>query len=68
MIKFFILLVISFSFVSCVEKQAEVKSAESVSVQTQKTEEDCDDKAKEKIEIKEDTISLSNSTGCTLEE
>ena len=31
-------------------------------------EEDCDDKAKKPIEIKEDTISLSGNTGCTLEE
>lgn len=31
-------------------------------------EEDCDDKAKKPIEIKEETISLSGNTGCTLEE
>ena len=31
-------------------------------------EEDCDEKAKNPIEIKEETISLSGNTGCTLEE
>jgi hypothetical protein len=31
-------------------------------------EEDCDDKAKKPIEIKEDSISLSGEAGCTLEE
>lgn len=31
-------------------------------------EEDCDDKAKKPIEIKEDTISLGGNTGCTLDE
>lgn len=31
--------------------------------------EDCDDKAKQKVEIKEETISLTNPTaGCTLDE
>ncbi len=31
-------------------------------------EEDCDDKAKKPIEIKEETISLSGNTGCSLDE
>ena len=31
-------------------------------------EEDCDDKAKKPIEIKEDTISLTGNTGCSLDE
>lgn len=35
---------------------------------TQTVEEDCDDKAKQPIEIKEETISLSGNTGCSLEE
>lgn len=30
-------------------------------------EEDCDDKAAKAVEIKEETISLNNDTGCTLE-
>lgn len=33
-----------------------------------KKEEDCDDKAKKVIEIKEETISLSGNTGCSLDE
>lgn len=33
-----------------------------------KKEEDCDDKAKKPIEIKEETISLSGNTGCSLDE
>ncbi len=34
-----------------------------------KTEEDCDEKAKKKVEIKEDSINLlGGNTGCTLEE
>lgn len=33
-----------------------------------KAEEDCDDKAKKPIEIKEETISLSGNTGCSLDE
>lgn len=31
-------------------------------------EEDCDDKAKKVIEIKEETISLTGNAGCTLDE
>ena len=31
-------------------------------------EEDCDDKAKKPIEIKEETISLTGNTGCSLDE
>lgn len=34
---------------------------------TPKKEEDCDEKAKKKVEIKEETISLTGNTGCTLE-
>jgi len=33
-----------------------------------KKEEDCDDKAKKPIEIKEESISLTGNTGCSLEE
>jgi hypothetical protein len=33
-----------------------------------KKEEDCDDKAKKPIEIKEETISLTGNTGCSLDE
>ena len=31
-------------------------------------EEDCDDKAAKKVEITEETISLNNNTGCSLDE
>ena len=33
-----------------------------------KKEENCDDKAKKPIEIKEETISLTGNTGCSLDE
>lgn len=42
-------------------EQAKAKTAE-------KKEEDCDDKAKKPIEIKEESISLSGNTGCSLDE
>lgn len=66
--KFFILLILSFTLISCVEKQTEVKSSETKAIHTEGAEEDCDDKAAQKVEIKEDSISLSNNTGCTLED
>lgn len=59
-----------FLLASCQDKTPtpEVTKAES---QTEATvpaaEEDCDEKAKKPIEIKEETISLSGNTGCTLE-
>jgi hypothetical protein len=42
---------------------AKVEALESVD----EAEEDCDDKAAKTVEIKEETISLTNDTGCTLE-
>lgn len=33
-----------------------------------KEEEDCDDKAKKKVEIKPEAISLTGNTGCSLDE
>lgn len=46
----------------------EKQKAKAVSASSN-VEEDCDEKAKQKIEIKEDTISLSNpSAGCSLDE
>ena len=40
-----------------------------VAPEASKPEEDCDDKAKQKVEIKEETISLTNPTaGCSLDE
>lgn len=54
-----------FLLVSCQDKTPtpEVKAAA-----TEALTEDCDEKAKKPIEIKEETISLSGNTGCTLEE
>jgi hypothetical protein len=47
--------------------QPEAVKADAVKSADAKTE-DCDDKAKKPIEIKEETISLSGNTGCTLDE
>lgn len=47
--------------------KAEIK-AKPVAKAPLKKEEDCDDKAKKPIEIKEETISLSGNTGCSLDE
>lgn len=46
--------------------KGEVKKT-TVKTETKK-EEDCDDKAKKPIEIKEETISLTGNTGCSLDE
>jgi hypothetical protein len=49
--------------------EPKVAPSAAVSGAAQAATEDCDDKAKQKVEIKEETISLSNpSTGCTLDE
>lgn len=45
-----------------------VKSEQAKTTTGGKAEEDCDEKAKKPIEIKEDTISLSGNTGCSLDE
>jgi hypothetical protein len=45
-----------------------VKSEQAQAKAVGAAEEDCDDKAKKPIEIKEETISLSGNTGCTLDE
>ncbi len=58
------------SLVACEEKP-NIPEVTSGAVAKPVAEEDCDDKAKaaQKVEIKEDSISLSNgSTGCTLDE
>jgi hypothetical protein len=60
------------SIVSCnasSTKNASVEDAKVVASKIEdKKEEDCDDKAKKPIEIKEETISLSGNTGCSLDE
>ena len=50
-----------------VQKEIEAAKKET-SKTTTKKEEDCDDKAKKPIEIKEETISLSGNAGCSLDE
>ena len=52
-----------------VSKVEEAVKAEAAKAKTaEKKEEDCDDKAKKPIEIKEESISLSGNTGCSLDE
>lgn len=41
---------------------------EILSVDKNKSTEDCDDKAKKKVEIKPESISLSGNAGCSLDE
>ena len=52
-----------------VSKLEEAVKAEAAKAKTaEKKEEDCDDKAKKPVEIKEESISLSGNTGCSLDE
>ena len=53
-----------------VEKSEKFVKAEKVTAKNAgaKAEEDCDEKAKKPIEIKEETISLSGNTGCSIDE
>jgi len=61
--------------VACNEKK-EAAAPESVSTESAPQgilpgdlpEEDCDDKAAKKVEITEESISLNNNTGCSLDE
>jgi hypothetical protein len=70
--KFFVLLTLLFT-VSCMDNTPvpEVSKKAAAKVDALKSvgdaEEDCDDKAAKTVEIKEETISLTNDTGCTLE-
>lgn len=55
-----------FILVACQAEQAPKATQASTAVSA---EEDCDDKAKQKVEIKEEGISLSGGdAGCTLDE
>jgi len=74
--KFLVFALLSVVAFQAKEKPVETKSAAvpaasaTASGVPAKAEEDCDEKAKaaQKVEIKEDSISLSNNTaGCTLE-
>jgi hypothetical protein len=65
--KYFILAALV-SLVSCQKQEAPVAGAPEVSTGAAALE-DCDTKAAEKVEIKEEGISLSGGdTGCTLED
>lgn len=65
--KFFILAAL-IGLVSCQKQETPMNGAPEVSTGAA-TLEDCDTKAAEKVEIKEEGISLSGGdTGCTLEE
>ena len=73
--RFLLPLCLLFALVSCnasttkTSSTTEMTKIETTVVKDEtKKEEDCDDKAKKKIEIKEETISLTGNTGCTLEE
>jgi len=69
--KLFLVLVLLFALSACQSesnKAVESTTATQSAAQASENPEDCDEAAKKPIEIKEDTISLSNTTGCTLEE
>jgi hypothetical protein len=58
------------SIVACQAKDKPIETTQAAATAPVKAEEDCDDKAKaaQKVEIKEESISLTNNTaGCTLE-
>lgn len=72
---FFLLLVVSLSCNALTPAKKEMPKKEVKTTETKavhpalkKVEEDCDDKAKKKVEIKPETISLSGNTGCSLPE
>ena len=70
-----VLVLSSFSLVSCNKQETKSEAPVSKSVKTQeagsewtKAEEDCDDKAKKPVEITPESVSLSGGdAGCTLE-
>jgi hypothetical protein len=72
-----IILLALFQFAACDQFRRErtptpdappVPDFKSAYVEGSVPEEDCDQKAKKTVEIKEDTISLTGDAGCTLEE
>jgi len=66
--RFLFPLFLLFTLVSCNASTPQTTVATEESTKEVKKEEDCDDKAKKKIEIKEEIISLTGNTGCSLEE
>lgn len=65
--KFYLIFALLFSVVAC-QSEANKTVEPATTATTQEKTEDCDEAAKKPIEIKEETISLNNTTGCTLEE
>lgn len=66
-----LVLILSLNLAACNSGKEVSESSSQVTSQTQgseKAEEDCDEKAKMPIEIKEETISLSGNTGCSLDD
>ncbi len=60
-------------FIACQSNPQKPSVADSSSAavgekDSMKKDEDCDDKAKKTVEIKEETISLTGNTGCSLDE
>ncbi len=66
--RLFFLLSLSVLLMSCNSATTTETQTPSLTKAEVKKEEDCDDKAKKPIEIKEDSISLSGNTGCSLDE
>jgi hypothetical protein len=68
--KYLAMLILVIFAIGCndAKKTASSDAAKISAPATDTAEEDCDDKAKKTIEIKEDTISLSGDTGCSLDE
>ncbi len=65
----YVLIVSLMMFMSACQSQEKPTAVTSATETAVKPEEDCDDKAKQKVEIKEHSISLTNpEAGCSLEE
>jgi len=60
--------VVCFAEAKKVTKTLPVKKVEAAVKAEIKKAADCDEKAKKKIEIKEETISLTGNTGCSLDD
>ncbi len=68
MVTFMLVSVVSFAETKKTSKTLPVKKVEAVVKAEIKKAADCDEKAKKKIEIKEETISLTGNTGCSLDD
>lgn len=67
-----LILILSINLTACNSAKDTTEASSQLNAQnapaTEKAEEDCDEKAKMPIEIKEETISLSGNTGCSLDD